>query len=40
MSSKKNASSKATMLVALLEALDSRSLYTHYHVNIVTGLAR
>jgi hypothetical protein len=40
MSSKKNASGKATIVVALPEALDSRSLYTHYHVNIVTGLTR
>ncbi len=39
MSSKKNASGKATIVVALPEALDSRSLYTHNQVNIVTGLA-
>ncbi len=39
MSSKKNASSQATIIVTWLEALDSSSLYTHNHVNIVTRLA-
>ncbi len=40
MSSKKNASGPATIIVTLPEALDSSSLNTHNHVNIVTRLAR